>query len=425
MGGWPERTLADIDRAIAPIDAHSAAGEFGRAVIDGALALLAGDVATAGTRLRAALSLGDVFPTGRSMALPSFVCLFAGDFAGAVEAARRAIARLRNEGSVTILAGTLPLLAGAEINARLARDAEATADEGLELAEALGYENDVTGMLGVRARIAAFRGREEDCRRDAEEATRRGIAHGVGWAKINSRLALAELEVGLGNPREAIEHFEQLTWTPFPPVAAMSTPDYVDAAVRLGDPERAVARLERFEQWAPVSAGPLVPGLLARCHAMLSADCDAADALFSHSLERHAADDVPAFERARTQLAYGERLRRDRRKTEARTQLRAALDTFDAIGAALWAERARGELRATGETARKRDASTIDDLTPQELRIATLVAGGASNRDVAAQIFVSPKTVEYHLRKVFLKLGVASRIELARMPLAVQAQGPD
>jgi DNA-binding NarL/FixJ family response regulator len=82
-------------------------------------------------------------------------------------------------------------------------------------------------------------------------------------------------------------------------------------------------------------------------------------------------------------------------------------------------------LRASGETARKRDASTLDDLTPQELRIATLVAEGASNRDVAAQIFVSPKTVEYHLRKVFLKLGVASRIELARIPLAMQAQGPD
>jgi DNA-binding CsgD family transcriptional regulator len=173
-----------------------------------------------------------------------------------------------------------------------------------------------------------------------------------------------------------------------------------------------------------VSEGRLVPGMLARCRAMLSADGDAADRLFCEALEHHA-DDVPAYERARTQLAYGERLRRERRKTESRTQLRAALDAFEGLGAALWAERARGELRATGETARKRDASTIDDLTPQELRIASLVAGGASNRDVAAQIFVSPKTVEYHLRKVFLKLGVASRIELARIPLAMQAQGPD
>jgi len=168
-----------------------------------------------------------------------------------------------------------------------------------------------------------------------------------------------------------------------------------------------------------------VPGLLARCHGMLADDADEAGGLFSEALEHHGADEIPAFERARTQLAYGERLRRDRRKLEARTQLRAALDGFEALGAELWAQRAQGELRATGETARKRDASTVDDLTPQELRIATLVAEGASNRDVAAQIFVSPKTVEYHLRKVFLKLGVASRVELARMPLAAHAQGRD
>ena len=95
------------------------------------------------------------------------------------------------------------------------------------------------------------------------------------------------------------------------------------------------------------------------------------------------------------------------------------------MGATLWAQRARGELNATGESARKRDASTIDDLTPQELRIAQLVAAGASNRDAAAQLFVSPKTVEYHLRKVFLKLGLSSRVELARVQLAGPDQGPD
>jgi DNA-binding NarL/FixJ family response regulator len=91
----------------------------------------------------------------------------------------------------------------------------------------------------------------------------------------------------------------------------------------------------------------------------------------------------------------------------------------------LWAERARGELRATGETARKRDASTLDDLTPQELRVAELVGAGASNREVGAQLFVSPKTVEYHLRKVFLKLGISSRVELARLGPALANQGPD
>jgi DNA-binding CsgD family transcriptional regulator len=151
---------------------------------------------------------------------------------------------------------------------------------------------------------------------------------------------------------------------------------------------------------------------------------DEAEALFQEALELHARETAP-FERARTQLAYGERLRRERRKIEARAQLRPALETFDGVGATLWAQRARGELNATGESARKRDASTIDDLTPQELRIAQLVAVGASNRDAAAQLFVSPKTVEYHLRKVFLKLGLSSRVELARVQLAGPDQGPD
>jgi DNA-binding CsgD family transcriptional regulator len=422
MGGWPERALADIDQAVGPIPATTTVSEFGHAVIDGALALQAGDVVVARERLGAALALGDVFPGGRSSALPSFVNLFMGDFPRAMEVARRAVARLRNEGSVTILAGTLPLLAGAVINARHARDADATVAEGLELAEQLGYENDATGLIGVRARIAAFRGREEDCRQDVETAARRSVASGVGWAAINARLALAELEVGLGNARDAIEHLEQLHRGPFPPVAAMATPDYIDAALRLGDSERAAAALDRFAVWAPVNDRPPVQGLLARCRAVLAEDDDAADRHFAEALELQA-HDVPAFERARTQLAYGERLRRDRRKVEARTQLRAALDAFEGLGATLWAQRARGELRATGETARKRDASTIDDLTPQELRIAQLVAEGASNRDVAAQIFVSPKTVEYHLRKVFMKLGVASRVELARISLAEDDQG--
>jgi DNA-binding CsgD family transcriptional regulator len=164
--------------------------------------------------------------------------------------------------------------------------------------------------------------------------------------------------------------------------------------------------------------------MVARCRATLAEDGDEAEALFQEALALHD-QDAPPYERARTQLAYGERLRRQRRKLEARAQLRAAHEVFEGLGTALWAERARTELNATGETARKRDASTIDDLTPQELRIAQLVAEGASNRDVAAQIFVSPKTVEYHLRKVFMKLGIASRIELARIPLAAPDQGPN
>jgi DNA-binding NarL/FixJ family response regulator len=126
------------------------------------------------------------------------------------------------------------------------------------------------------------------------------------------------------------------------------------------------------------------------------------------------------FQRARTALLYGEWLRRKRRRSDARTQLRSALELFRAVGATPWEARAEAELRATGETLRKRDPSTLDELTPQERQIASLVADGLTNRQIASQLFISPRTVDYHLRKVFSKLGIASRTELVRLGLREQ-----
>src|SRR5581483_9627322 len=114
------------------------------------------------------------------------------------------------------------------------------------------------------------------------------------------------------------------------------------------------------------------------------------------------------------ELLLGEWLRRQRRRQEARPHLRAATESFRNLGALPWEKRAEGELRATGETARIRDPSTLDQLTPQEVQIAGLVADGLTNREIAAQLFLSPRTIDYHLRKIFSKLGIASRTELVR-----------
>ncbi len=149
-----------------------------------------------------------------------------------------------------------------------------------------------------------------------------------------------------------------------------------------------------------------------RCEALL-VDDDRAPELFERALGEHELT-PDAFERARTQLAYGERLRRARDRVLAREQLRAAVETFETLGAGPWAERARAELAATGETLRRRDPATIDELTPQELQIALLLVGGKTTREAAAALFLSPKTIEYHLRHVYLKLSVHSREELAR-----------
>jgi DNA-binding CsgD family transcriptional regulator len=150
--------------------------------------------------------------------------------------------------------------------------------------------------------------------------------------------------------------------------------------------------------------------LLARCEALLGVR-DPNEA-FSEALA--AAASLPPLQRARTELLYGEWLRRERRRTDARGHLRAALELFRTLGAVPWAERAEAELRATGETARKRDVSAVEQLTPQELQIAGLVTGGLTNKEIAAQLFLSPRTVDYHLRKVFTKLGIASRTDLIR-----------
>ncbi len=133
---------------------------------------------------------------------------------------------------------------------------------------------------------------------------------------------------------------------------------------------------------------------------------------FAAAIELHERT-LDVFEQARTRLAYGARLRREQQRSRSRAELRAAFETFERLGAEPWAEQARAELAATGETARRRDPSTLDDLTPQEFQIARLLAGGMTTREAAAAAFLSPKTIEYHLRNTYRKLGINTREELA------------
>jgi DNA-binding CsgD family transcriptional regulator len=192
--------------------------------------------------------------------------------------------------------------------------------------------------------------------------------------------------------------------------------DRIDAAVRAGEPGTARAWLEAFEPWANASAAPWGRAVALHGRALLATDAVEAERLFRSALDLQDEAARP-FERARTELAFGERLRRARRRTAAREQLRSALERFESLGAELWAERARMELRASGERSRRRDPSTLDELTPQEVQIAQLVAEGGTNRAIAAQLFLSPRTIDFHLRNMFRKLGISSRVELARLEL--------
>jgi DNA-binding CsgD family transcriptional regulator len=202
--------------------------------------------------------------------------------------------------------------------------------------------------------------------------------------------------------------------------ALQSIPDLVEAAVRLGQPQRAAEPLARFSQWARRADTPSLDALVERCHALLEADGDA-ERHYLAALKLHEA----SFEQARTRLLYGAWLRRARRKADARTQLRAAVDYLDRIDATPWAERARAELRATGVSIPRPGRTGLPRLTPQELQVARLAAQGLSNRDIAAQLFLSPRTVGYHLYKAYPKLGITSRSQLDPDTLAPDGAATD
>ena len=186
--------------------------------------------------------------------------------------------------------------------------------------------------------------------------------------------------------------------------------ELIEAAVRSGKAELAVAALVRLSQTTAAGGTDWALGIEARSRALLS-DNETAERLYREAIERLQRTRV-RVELARAHLLYGEWLRRERRRLDAREQLRRAHELFTEFGMEAFAERARVELGATGEHARRRTVETRDDLTPQEAQISRLAAEGATNQEIAAQLFISPSTVDYHLRKAFRKLGVKSRHQL-------------
>jgi len=206
----------------------------------------------------------------------------------------------------------------------------------------------------------------------------------------------------------AARHAASDTLNPW--MSMWALPELVEAAARAGDAELARDALTRLAVTTqPCGTDPAL-GIEARCRALLSEGA-AADDLYREAIDRLGRTRLRP-ELARTHLVYGEWLRREQRRVDARTQLRAAHDQFTSIGMEAYAERARRELIATGEKVRKRSPETGDQLTPQEEQIARLARDGLSNPEIGAQLFLSARTVEWHLRKVFTKLGIVSRHEL-------------
>jgi DNA-binding CsgD family transcriptional regulator len=295
--------------------------------------------------------------------------------------------------------------------------AYAACSEAALLARELGQRVQLCHCLWRLAWIEAARGEEQACRVHVRELRELSQALDMSWNGFRAGRAVALLDVSLARFDSAIAQLEPLAnaleaRTRWPDPDEFVAADLVEAHVRVGrrtDAAKALGSLERFGEPAP---RPWLASLADRCRGLLAADSEFAPH-FVDALTRHEEAENP-FEEARTRLCFGERLRRAGQRKDAREHLRAALALFEQIGAAPWARRARSELRASGETLRRRDVDAAEQLTPRELQIALQVAEGKTNREVAAALFLSPKTVEFHLGRVYRKLGVRSRAELVR-----------
>lgn len=350
--------------------------------------------------------------------------LVLGDVAAACRAGARALAAVRTGGPDALLPQALEHLAYAELRAGRHAGARAHALEGLHAARRTGQPNSSAHLHAVLALAASVEGPAEACAAHADAALAGAGPHGLAQAVTLATWARARADLASGRPGEAAARLAPLVGTG--PARGhfaarmLAVPCWVEAAVlggRLPEEARELqAAVDEFASWAARTADPGAPAQLARCRALL-APADEADARYAEALAHHgrAGGD---FERARTQLLYGQWLRRRRRTREARGPLRDALVAFQRCSARAWADRAAGELRAAGEPAGvRRDAADgpLAALTPQQLRIARCVADGATNREVALRLSLSPRTVDHHLRNVFAALGVRSRTELARL----------
>jgi DNA-binding CsgD family transcriptional regulator len=293
-------------------------------------------------------------------------------------------------------------------------EAQAGFHEAISLARETGQLTDLGMALARLAWLEARQGRPEQSRLHAEEALGLSRDMGLGQSEAWAMAALGELELTLGRADAALARFEEQR------AARRSrgigdpdlgpAPELVEIYLRLGRGPEAAKVAEEFTRAASAKAQPWALARAARCGGLIAAGGES-DRLFETALALHA-QTPDSFETGRTHLAFGARLRRERQRVRARGQLRAAIEVFDRLGAEPWSEMARAELAATGETARRRDVTTLNDLTPQELQIALSLAGGRTTRETAAALFLSPKTIEYHLRNVYRKLGIGSRSEL-------------
>jgi ATP/maltotriose-dependent transcriptional regulator MalT len=352
--------------------------------------------------------------------LATAAAVFVWDYDTCLAAATREVQIAREAGALEVLA------IGVNVMGQAAALGGDFAGASLLIAEAIA----VTEATGARVApygglvLAAFRGREAEASHLIETTIREATPGGQGTAVQYAHWANAVVMNGLGRYEEALAAaIEASDDTPELFVAAWALSELIEAASRTGNSELAERGLTRLAEQTQPHDSEWARGMEARGRALLS-EGEVAEGLYREAIDRLGRTRLRP-ELARARLLYGEWLRRDNRRVEAREQLREAHEAFVSTGAEAFAERARRELQATGEKVRKRTVETRDDLTSQEAQIARLAAEGRTNPEIGAQLFLSPRTVEWHLRKVFSKLGINSRRQLrSALPDAGDAPVP-
>jgi DNA-binding CsgD family transcriptional regulator len=417
--GRPDLMQASAERAHGLPGARSERAHFLVAMTTGIAGILGGDAASGADAIHEAVALAEASADLREdvrlipwLALGPLFLRRTGTGRPLLE---HALLAARSRAAVGALPFVLNLIARDQAATDRWAVAGATYQEAIDLARESGQEVELTVCLAGLAMLQARRGRAAECEACAAEA--RGLSRnlGTGLAEVWAAMALGELALGTGHAASAARHFERqqqmLRELAITDADLWPAAELVDAYTRLGRLEDARRTAAEFMAGARAKAQPWPLARALRCQGLVAPD-SAYGTYFDEALSLH--EQTPdAFETARTQLAYGERLRRARNRILAREQLRSALEVFERLDARPWADRAEAELAATGERLRRRDSSPIDELTPQELQIAVMLAAGRTTRETAAALFLSPKTVEYHLSHVYQKLGINSRDQLA------------
>jgi DNA-binding CsgD family transcriptional regulator len=373
---------------------------------------LSGAAASSVSLLRDVVRTALDFDESMLMTWAGRAAFYLGDDDAAHQLDSKAVARARAVGAIGDMLPPLQRLALSQILRGQWSTATASAIEALRFARETGQHGLSSLPLCWLALLAAYRGDTKELRSHLDAADAVLPQHPMVVASEVLLWARASSEAAAGNVDAAMEHLGRVTSQT---VSRMCSLDRIEVAVKTGHTSDAQAWLADLTRLAALTGAPWASARAAHCRASLAGP-DEADAHYAESLRQHDAGRRP-FERARTELAYGEFLRRGGRRVDARAHLRRALTTFDDLGARPWSERARQELRASGESIRRQGPSALPKLTAQELQVAKLVTRGQSNREVAAQLFISPRTVDFHLRNVFTKLGVSSRGQLAHQEL--------